>query len=147
MPQICYGLYFAHVQWISQVPQSQVPYPAACSFIQSVNKQSPWLWHKRHCMDLPLREPVRGGSLSLSQCPLPIYPGLGTLMAPETKSLDSLGTHSGCIRLSSVACLEVSFYVTDFFSHLSQLYSLIDPQKEEGTLLACHSLVTGASSG
>ena len=50
-----------------------------------------------------------------------------------------------CIHLCSVACLEVSIYVTDFISHLSKLYSLTDPQKKEGELLACHSLVTGAS--
>lgn len=39
---------------------SRAANPAACSFIQSVNKQSLWLLHKCQCMDGPLREPVLG---------------------------------------------------------------------------------------
>lgn len=40
--------------------QACVPNPAACSFIQSVNKQSLRLLHKCQCMDWPLRKPVMG---------------------------------------------------------------------------------------
>ena len=73
--------------------------------------------------------------------------GIGDSCGSRTRSLDSLGTHYGCVHLCSVTCLEVSIYVTDFISHLSKLYSLIDPKKEEGALLDCHSLVTETRQG
>lgn len=48
-------------------------------FLHSVSKQAvPRHLHKCQCMDLPLREPVRGGGRSLSHCPLPPCLGLGT---------------------------------------------------------------------
>lgn len=86
-------------------------------FLHSVSKQAvPRYLHKCQCMGLPLREPVRGGGTSLSHCPLPPCLGLGTHAAPRTRSLASRGMCSGCIHLCSMACLEVSIYVTDFIS-------------------------------
>lgn len=66
-------------------PAFSVPssYPHSV-FFHSVSKQAvPWHLHKCQCMDLPLREPVRGGGRSLSHCPLPPCLGLGTHVPPE----------------------------------------------------------------
>ena len=93
--------------------RSCVANPAACSLIQSVNKQSLWLLQKCQCTDWPLREPVLGAVAGPSGketrprdvVPCSPTPGLGLSRPREAGFLILVA----CAMASSIVFSDLSF--------------------------------------